>query len=39
MSTDTAELKDRDAKIAEITRTLYDGYQVESTGYRVAVQH
>ncbi|MDL2353284.1 MAG: class A beta-lactamase-related serine hydrolase [Pseudomonadota bacterium] len=29
----------RDAKIAEITRTLYDGYQVESTGYRVAVQH
>lgn len=29
----------RDAKIAAITRTLYDGYQVESAGYRVAVQH
>jgi len=29
----------RDAKIAAITRTLYDGYQVENGGYRVAVQH
>ena len=29
----------RDAKIAAITRTLYDGYQVENSGYRVAVQH
>ena len=29
----------RDAKIASITRALYDGYQVESSGYRVAVQH
>ena len=29
----------RDAKIAEITRTLYDGYQFENGGYRVAVQH
>lgn len=29
----------RDAKIASITRALYDGYQVESTSYRVAVQH
>ncbi|MFM5916393.1 MAG: serine hydrolase [Novosphingobium sp.] len=29
----------RDAKIASITRALYDGYQVEGGGYRVAVQH
>jgi beta-lactamase class A len=29
----------RDAKIAEIARTLYDGYQFENGGYRVAVQH
>ncbi len=29
----------RDAKIASITRALYDGYQVESSGYRVAVQY
>ena len=29
----------RDAKIAEITRTLYDGYQGDNGGYRVAVQH
>ena len=29
----------RDAKIAQITRALYDGYQIESSGYRVAVQH
>lgn len=29
----------RDEKIAQITRALYDGYQVESSGYRVAVQH
>ena len=29
----------RDAKIAEIARTLYEGYQFESGGYRVAVQH
>ena len=29
----------RDAKIAEITRTLFDGYQFEIGGYRVAVQH
>ena len=29
----------RDAKIAEIARTLYDGYEVENGGYRVAVQH
>ena len=29
----------RDAKIAAIARTLYDGYEVENGGYRVAVQH
>ena len=29
----------RDAKIAEIARTLYDGYAYESGVYRVAVQH
>ena len=29
----------RDAKIAEIARTLYDGYQDDNGGYRVAVQH
>ena len=29
----------RDAKIAEIARTLYDGYSVDNGGYRVAVQH
>ena len=28
----------RDAKIAEIARTLYDGYAYDSNGYRVAVQ-
>ena len=28
----------RDAKIAAITRTLFDGYQLENGGYRVAVQ-
>ena len=28
----------RDAKIAQITRTVYDGYQMESGGYRVAAQ-
>ena len=29
----------RDAKIAEIARTLYDGYAYENGGYRVAGQH
>ena len=29
----------RDAKIAQIARTVYDGYQMESGGYRVAAQH
>ena len=29
----------RDAKIAAIARTLYDGYEVENGGYRVAAQH
>ena len=28
----------RDAKIAQIARTLYDGYQGENGGYRVAAQ-